>query len=836
VHARRILRHDADARAALRARYRRLLIDEFQDTDPLQVELAAWLASAVDGSGDLAAARPAALFVVGDPRQSIYRFRRADIALFEQVCAEVGEEVHLDTNFRSVPGILEFVNAVFAELFGAGALSGQAVHHPLHPARRPLPGTLRAGTGVQLQLAGLGPAEEEPPSLALPPVVLLGGPVEGSVGDARRAGARHAAATIRLAVEEGWVVGDPRDPSRLRTARWADVAVLIPTRTSLPPLEEAFDEAGIPYRLEGAALLWGSDDVRDVLCALAAAEEPSDAVSVLAALRTPGLGCGDDDLVDWHAAGGSWDPRAEVPPTLAGHPVARAMAVLAELHRHRWWHEPSELVTMTIDRLRALPLAYAQRRPRDHWHRLRWLADQVRLFDDSVGGTLHDFLRWAEIQRRGDGRASVLGPPEPDDDAVRVMTVHGSKGLEFPIVVMAGLERDDSAGQRADAVLWTDAVVPEVRAGLQLRSAGYDAAAEHDRFLDRLERVRLLYVAMTRARDHLVLCLHHKARNGSAADTVPAAQLADIARAHPLLWRRIAEPEEEVADATPAPRRRAAGAGAGPGRGQGPNDEEPDWVTTLTSWSAARQTLVREGRRLAVVTASGLAAAADGTDADVTRRDDGTGPPSAIDPGWAEPVAVAGRSGDVGLDIGRAVHGALAALDLDSGVDPTGRSAAEVARGRAAAHGLASGGTEAAAVEAMVHAALASDVVRRAARRPHHKEMFVSCAPDGPDGGVFEGFVDLLVEDEDGLVVVDYKTDRLVDAESERHARERYGRQVAAYAEAVEAATGRPVVRCVLLFLADGAARAAVLQGEELAEARRTARRLTEVLLAAPAP
>jgi len=228
VHARRLLRHDAAARTALRRRYRYLLVDEFQDTDPLQVELAAWLASAVEGGGAidgglgtvLGGARPGALFVVGDPKQSIYRFRRADIALFERVCADIGDEAVLSANFRSVPGIVELVNTVFPALFEAG--DGQPAYRPLDAQRRRLPSTLPAGT-VQLTLAGIDPEEPEPPWLALPPVVVLGGAIDGSLGEVRRSAARDTAAAIHRVMAERWPVSDPSDPEAPpRPPRWRD--------------------------------------------------------------------------------------------------------------------------------------------------------------------------------------------------------------------------------------------------------------------------------------------------------------------------------------------------------------------------------------------------------------------------------------------------------------------------------------------------------------------------------------------------------------------------------------------------------------------------------------
>ena len=241
-----------------------------------------------------------------------------------------------------------------------------------------------------------------------------------------------------------------------RPARWRDVAVLLPARTALAALEEALEEARIPYRLEGVALLWGSDEVRDVLAVLHAADDPVDRVAVLGALRSPGLACGDDDLVTWHQAEGTWDPRDPAPDRARGTSRRRApwpcwrgcTTSGGGASPRPWWRA-------AFDELRSFELCLAYHRPRDHWQRLRWLMDQARLFDETVGGSLRSFLRWAELQAEDDRRSGGVGPPDPDDDAVRVMTIHGSKGLEFPVVVLAGLEREVAPGQRPPAVLWT---------------------------------------------------------------------------------------------------------------------------------------------------------------------------------------------------------------------------------------------------------------------------------------------------------------------------------------------------------------------------------------------
>jgi ATP-dependent helicase/nuclease subunit A len=820
VHVRRLVRRGGPALSVLRRRYRRLLIDEFQDTDPLQVELAARLTAVVEGTSDVSGARAGALFVVGDPKQSIYRFRRANIELFTDVGAELDSTLVLGTNFRSVPGIVDFVNVVFDEILGRGTVPDQAPHHALETAR-PVPAGDGAGVGhgpgsgddptdpgaggvgpaaVQLTFEGLGgPDGPEGPdpttsgggargtrAKAGPvPVVVLGGTMDTSTPDVRRRAAADAATAIADLVGRGWLVEDTGHRGR-RPVRWGDVTLLIPSRSTLPALEDALEDAGVPFRLEGAALLWGAEEVRNVLTVLRAADDPADAVAVLGALRSPGLACGDDDLVTWHAAGGTWDPRTAPPSGLEDHPVAVAMAVLDRLHRRRWWSEPSESVASAIEELHSFELALAHRRPRDHWHRLRWLQDQARLFDESPGGTLRAFLTWAALRAEGDGRVGGVGPPDPDDDAVRVMTIHGAKGLEFPVVVLAGLERDPADAPRPPSVVWTDHHVPEIHVG-RFTTAGFEQAGLRDQRLDLLEQHRLLYVGMTRARDHLLVCLHHKRRNGGPGSSL-AAIVTAICADNPSLWRALPATVSSNG-ATPV--------------GEGGTDPSPSGPVPLPArWEEDRIRLLATLRRQPVVTATAVAR-------------QGTKPhrPTSPDVGWDH---------DDGLRIGRAVHGALAELDLATGCDDAGRPAEEVARAQAVTHGVAA---HAANVAVMVGGALTSPTIVRAASRRHWCEVYVT-APH--ERGLIEGFVDLLFEEQEGLVVVDYKTDRLPAGGAPADA---YRLQVATYAVALESSTGLPVIRCVLVFVGTGEPREHIIDGDDLAVARAEATRTVEDLV-----
>jgi ATP-dependent exoDNAse (exonuclease V) beta subunit len=766
VEACHMLRSDTTIRERARDRYRCLLIDEFQDTDPLQAELAHLLGAPSDAAGE--AAR---LFVVGDPEQSIYRFRRADAAQFEATVARMDDRLTLSSNFRSVPGILDFVDQVFSQLLPMQAGPG-AVEHRSLSATRPMP-----------RDDALGPA-----------VALFGGPdSEGRARDVRLQSTNDVATMTRSIIEEGWSVAI--EGGAWRPALFGDIAVLLPTRTSLPMLERAFDDADIPYRLEGATLVWGSQDVRDVLAIARAVHEPANAVSVVAALRTPALACGDDDLVRYRTAGGSWDPRAPViADTARDDPVTRAMGALSAMHEQRMWMDVSSLISAVLTDFRFFELALVHRRPRDHWHRLRWLLDQARAFDETKGGTIGDFLEWVDLSEEAERWTSSLGPPESDDDAVRVMTVHGAKGLEFPIVILTGL--DSPPSNISASVLFDADGIPRFRFSAQFQSPAYPDLATADKGLDRAERFRLLYVALTRARDHLVVDLSHKQKS-------PWAMSAIL---HPICEGIV----EGVARISPAPRPKI------PGRQDDPQAPETDWWSQQAQWVRTRTQLLSSSARQPAWSVTALSAAA--------ATDRGRPSEQPAESGTGRHHQRSGRGPEDQQRIGRAVHDALAKIDLpEDGVMTDGAHFLAMTAARA----QRLDGDLAQDVVDLVRSALSSDLLRTIARHRHFKELPLAAPlPEGtPENPVvIEGFADLVGESDEGLIVVDFKTS------TGRSGSSQYLWQVATYAFALQQTTGRRVARVVVSYLGVDGTEEESLEGEELEKA------IGEVLRAANSP
>jgi ATP-dependent exoDNAse (exonuclease V) beta subunit len=386
--------------------------------------------------------------------------------------------------------------------------------------------------------------------------------------------------------------------------------------------------------------------------------------------------------------------------------------------------------------------------------------------------TLRDFAAWLERQADENARMPESVSEAASTDAVRVMTIHGAKGLEFPVVIMAAASgtppntdpvqalqgRDDADRARLEVQLG--------RQDLNMRTAGFETAREQDKAQSALENVRLLYVAATRARDHLFVS---RWRSVKSRGESPVARIDELMQDRPDLWGQWR---------------------AMPNR---PQQEEGNGATASTRdgrarWLEGRKLLVAKSSARGYVTATGLkqAVAAPQVIA-VLPKDESDGADT-------EP----GRFGRGSAERGRAVHAVLQHADLAAG---RGQDLAGLARRMADEHGISG---EAAEVEALAQRVLATQVMRRAseAARKGRAWCEVPVAAALPGGvGALEGQIDLIFEETggSGLIIVDYKTDR-VEGRTVAEAAAPYLPQMGAYAWAVERATGRPVTSAVLIF------------------------------------
>ena len=756
VWARDLLRDNMEVRDHFRKRFSHLLIDEVQDTDPLQAEIAMFLAEAVP-HGQLPTPRPDSwldvtpengkLFVVGDPKQSIYRFRRADVEqmnqLRERMEAAGGNALSLVQNFRSHRPIVAWVNHLFSQLMGGDETQAryEEMHHrweadntdPFHP-----------------RVWALSDVE-----------------TKDNMSVVRNQESEDIADLLSQMVAQKWKVLDKEKSDKSGTALhrcvgYSDICILMPTRTGLANLERGLEAGNIPYRLENASLIFETQEVRDLLNCLKAIDDPSNQIAVVGALRSTVFGCSDIDLLLYHEAHGSFD-YSRAPENTPSGLIPDALAVLHTYHNSRMWESPGSLIDRFIRDRGLMESALDHLRRREQWRRYRFMVEQAWRFAEGGGNSLRAFVEWIEDQINERVRVTESPIPDSDEEAVRIMTIHGAKGLEFPVVVLTGI---NSSGRRQSDTVIFDRIRKQVEVGLgskedRISTPGYEELSEKEKKMSDAEAVRLMYVAATRARDHLILSLRRKETGSRSTSNTFAFTISETMQGSDL-WEPVHlvdmdECQGSISDST----------------SQDPPNSIDHSIEARDRWESERDNLIKGMGRPTYVSATSLGRHA---------QEQEDKPEQESDEPW--------RRGRAGTSVGRAVHAVLQSIDLVSGADIEARS-----RVQAAAEGVPDHEKE---VANLVRVAVESDVVHRAVASGRIWREVPVATPTGD--GILHGFIDLLFEEDDGLVIVDYKTDAVPAAETPE-AVLRYRLQGGAYAHALQEITGKHVKEVVFLYL-----------------------------------
>jgi ATP-dependent helicase/nuclease subunit A len=523
LDARNLLRDHAPVRREFQKRFTPILVDEFQDTDPIQAEILLYLTGADHDEKDWRKLEPVpgSLFVVGDPKQSIYRFRRADIETYERVreriVASGGKVVSLTTNFRSCPEICEWVNGVFDGVFPEAASREQAGNAPLH-AERPSAGGISGAYRLETPAAG---RRHE---------------------DVARADAVRIASWIRSALDSRIEIA--REGSRAAEPR--DFLLLFRLKKRMNLYARELEARGIPYEIAGGGAFSESEDLQDFLPVLESVADPDDAVSLVAALRGRFFGVDDDALYRFRRARGRFHLFAPLPAD-ADPRIVRAIGLLRDAHRVSRDLPPGAALAKIAESIGAIASAGSQELGGTRAGNLLKAVAIARSL--SAAGEPYEAIvrRLRELAEKSDTEEMSTRPGE--SHAVRLMTLHRAKGLEAPIVFLA-----DPTGERDKPVAWcVEREVDPPRAWLRIirkegfqdheiaRPEGWPQREEAEEKFVEAEKDRLLYVAATRAADVLVVSV------GTSAAKSPWAKLAaEITRELPSLPSRPAAAEPTV--------------------------------------------------------------------------------------------------------------------------------------------------------------------------------------------------------------------------------------------------------------------------------------------------
>jgi ATP-dependent exoDNAse (exonuclease V) beta subunit len=482
ICVRNLVRDQHEVRKYLQGRFTHLFIDEFQDTDPLQAEILLLLAADDPFESNWLKARPkpGKLFVVGDPKQSIYKFRRADMVLYREVRDALRDRgvgfVTLTQSFRAVRNIQLCVNAAFEMEMTGDSATGQADWVPLEEDRTDPEGR--------------------------PSVVVLPVPRPYKTRLAKEAVNRCLPDAIAAFI--AWLVNESDWGFRAR-----DIAVLFRRRTQggtdlTREYARALEARGVAHLLAGSKSFHRREEVETLRAALTAVEWPEDELSVFATLKGSLFAIPDELLLRYrHLHSHLYvfkKPDLDADPAFA--PVIEALALLRELHRARNHRPFAATVNALIESTRAHAGFVLRPAGNQILANVARVADLARNYEMSGGISFRGFVEElsAQAEKEEASEAPVL---EEDSDGVRLMTVHGAKGLEFPVVILADITANLAAREPDQFVDGAK----RLSATRLLRCAPRELA-EHEpeeNAKERAEGIRVAYVAATRARDLLVI-------------------------------------------------------------------------------------------------------------------------------------------------------------------------------------------------------------------------------------------------------------------------------------------------------------------------------------------
>ena len=752
--AAKLVREHPAARRRIRESIKHFLIDEFQDTDPLQVELIFLLTGEGD-AGDWREARieNANLFLVGDPKQSIYRFRRADIAIYHEVKERIralpsGRVLHIKENFRSTPGVVDFVNEAFSRVIRPEAGVQPPYVELMAHRESSNPGVFL----IQKQENGDGPED--------------GGRMKEE--ERREVEAACLAAAIRELVEERKLEigeGDARRP-----VHYGDIAVLFRVRTGYRQFEDAFRGADVSFVSDGGHGFYDKFEVGAAISVLSAVVRPGEPLALGTALRSSLYGFSDVDIA-----------RYFLKDLSAPAELNEAVREICLLHDKKKELSARALLEEIYRRTQAFELFLASSGGEQRVANLLKLLDMAHEFAGNGKRGVDAFAAHLEAQydlgREAKEPEAFLDTHE--GRAVRFMTIHQAKGLEFPVVALADLEgRPDKSTVAWIANYEKGNEVVDLHLGSSARwlnSAGYADALEREKQFREAEIKRLWYVGATRAQDYLLW---------------PESGFR-------FLMKSAGLKEEEVDDVI-------QGAPASPLEVSPGEPKEIESILRISdnvfrpvsggsvSLANQRVALDEKLKRLKKPIDMGKPLAPSGL---VNGFDEEEPAASRMLFDEDAPQELEVHAG--GVAFGRLVHVILAKLE------PPVPERLESLREESIAYArtLDLGDDDTALATELIRNSMSGGILARAAaasRRWRELPFMFEL-----DGRMIRGFIDLVFEEEGKLTLVDFKTDKVAAPEAYERA-SFYANQGGAYVMGLEAATGLEVHELVFSFLRPG--------------------------------
>ena len=805
-----LLENNPDVRNKLRQRFPYILIDEFQDTDPTQVKLIRLLSDL----GSEPTQRWGTLFLTGDPKQSIYGFRGADIKsgaiLIDEIMKNDGQKLLLGTGYRSPPQLVEWNNELFTNWFAE--INNQSTSI-LSPEEIRIKSGVQTDIPPQIALVGRNfykgkffklddkewrrleeqlPQDSQLNLLALTKdelIITINGnsqvgertitideietlltkrrrhcylydeSKEITIGEAYSQKAElvraiRATAVTQLARFVGAGQLKVRDlvTKSPRPSHFGDLCLLVVKHSDVSALEEEFTDNGIPFTREGQFPLFSSPAIVNLLSVLRAIEDPTNQLNLIAALKSFLLGCSDADLYDWKQGGGTFDYTELASVNRGGDEsrVAQALDYIGELHAQSKLLPAHRIIRRIIDDRKLEHIILASTEFHEPELEIRKVRLLLELGYETADAPLRHFIGWCDNMIENNETVADASD-RPFGDAVRIMTVHAAKGREFPIVVaLTGVSR------AVPSTVISYGQDEHVEYAFNFNKSFQDS--HYDRMyskvgVDRIEEnVRIMYVAMTRARDHLYVCLHRykKDKPGTMDGYHPAYHVEQLAPDN-TKWGFPTLPTE--------------------------TQPHPRTIEQLPTESDYNQWLTATKRIDELVNIPQTTWASK-FEAKLWQRSDNYDPDTTI-PNAAE--------------LGTLTHNVLAELELDASYDQIIELAKELNDDPDLEQHYE-------LVARMVQATLNLPLVQRARAATDSFRESPLVLPLA-NGSVLSARIDLAFLTVDRQwVVVDYKTDNVKTAADLAQRAQGYQTQIDIYAAALTRVTGLPVAECYLVF------------------------------------
>jgi len=478
MRTRDLLRNNKEIRQTLIKRHKYYMVDEYQDTNELQYELVMLLTNELQSAN---------LFIVGDPKQSIYGFRGADVRVFEKTKEKIiydnkDSDIRLTENFRSLRDPIGFVNYFFSRLMGDGNENEFEVEYEALTQARPV----KTNGAVEILLGKQGEDSADEYTL-----------IAQHIKNMRR---------NKTTISERGKNGAEGE----RPIEYGDIAILIRSRRHLPDIENALLEADIPYLTTGGVGFYQRQEIYDIWNYLNFLNnEPTEnQISLAAVLRSPAFGISDTELyeISLQEPKNFWDKAQKY--QIHSDKLHTAIATLKRHRKFAHRMPVNQLIVTIVNETGMIGTLKTGKQGEQRWSNYQKLLELARNFDgDENKPILSDFIEFLDILIT-EGPQEGQAPIEANSGAVRIMTIHAAKGLQFPIVILPRLDRgaqidrepfiDEAFGigfsplQPDDGYRKTE---PEIVTHIKNRSSAKEIA----------EKKRLFYVGATRAQDMLIL-------------------------------------------------------------------------------------------------------------------------------------------------------------------------------------------------------------------------------------------------------------------------------------------------------------------------------------------